>query len=135
MTQEQEGIEWKDHLTIVIEHMYTTYKNNRPGHGIYSDVNKQSEQCDTCKNSYNPSHAAGCDHCFQLEFMNTLTPIKIQGYIVKNTDVLTNLIRSAQNWKRFQANIDTKRQSLVKEYKELFAHGDLFVIDDYDKIE
>lgn len=134
MPEEQEEIDWKNHLSIVIEHMFSTHKAERPGHGTYTDTAKQTETCDTCKNSYNPGHSAGCDHCFQLKFMTDLDPVKIQEYITKNKEVLTSIIETIRNWKKFQASIDSRRQSLIQDYKDLFAHGDdMFVINDQDE--
>lgn len=127
MSDKQE-IDWKKYVGIVIQHMLFSAKNSRSGNGVYRNAT-QVAICTSCHLPHNSSHLAGCDSCFEANFMENLSPIKIHEYIAENITELTDIITISQRSKNHQIFLESSKQKLIDEYNELYAHGDLFVVD------
>lgn len=117
-----DGINWNKYLNTVIEHMYARAKKNRGE----TDTSSAQVTCSGCKMQ---CVGPNCDHCFHMEFITKLTPLKIHAYIQENKQELIDIITTAEIWANYTTNLSNKQSNLVSEYVSLFENDDLVIVE------
>ena len=97
---------WKPHYKFVIDCMFKEADDKRFGKGqSYLMYITGPSYCKECGERYDPNQCSGCDSCFRLKFMESLTDDKIKEYIEQNKMRLTQTINNDMNNKNKSNNI------------------------------
>ena len=115
-------INWCKYLDTVIEHMYASIKKMRT---ITTETTPSV--CSFCKMTCIGSN---CEHCFHMDFITKLTPVKIHIYIQENKEELSRIITTLENWSKYTDELSQKQTNLVTEYSSLFKDDDLVILSE-----